>query len=185
LFEGIRTALVESEDHECPSCHRQHVVIDQINPNLFLRKHVKRWREERQQKSSYSYMSIIQPTSTVNYLSSQILEQDFDSSSTRTSELINAQNLNEVDEYDAAILAAIPQQSVALVKTAPIIIKMQPSERNQSPQPIVLTRPADMTFEDGKAPDTDQMTSRFKFFLLRNISNLYILVKRMLILNYQ
>jgi len=108
-------------------------------------------------------MSNIQPTSTVNYLSSQILEQDFDSSSIRTSELINAQNLNDVDEYDAAILAAIPQQSVPLVKTAPIIIKMQPSERNQSPQPIVLTRPADMTFEDGKAPDTDQITSRFNF----------------------
>ncbi|CAF1020088.1 unnamed protein product [Rotaria sordida] len=160
--ECIRTALVESEDHECPHCHRQHVAIDQINPNLFLRKHVNRWREERQLKSSYPYMPLPQQTSIVNYSSSQTLEQDLDSTSTRTSGLINVQNSDDVDEYDEAILSTVPQQSVVPVKTAPIVIKMQPIGRSPSPQPIVSTRPADMTFEDGKAPDTDQTTSSQK-----------------------
>jgi hypothetical protein len=160
--------LVESEDHECPHCHRQQVAIDQINPNLFLRKHVNRWREERQHKTSYSYMSTPQQTSTVNYLSSQTLEQDLDS--TRTSGLANIQNSIDIDEYDAAILPTILQQSVLPIKTAPIVIKMQPLGRSPSPQPIVSTKPADMTFEDGKAPDTDQTTSRLVFsFLFKNI----------------
>jgi len=182
-LKGIRTALVESEDHECPHCHRQHVAIDQINPNLFLRKHVNRWREERQQKSSYSYISIPSQTSTINYSLSQTLEQDLDL--TRTSGSTNIQNLNDIDEYDAAILSTISQQSVVPIKTAPIVIKMQSLGQSPSSQPIVLTRPADMTFEDGKAPDTDQTTSRFSFIFLKNIFLLRnILVKKMLILNY-
>jgi hypothetical protein len=38
---------------------------------------------------------------------------------------------------------------------------MQSTGRSSSPlQPIVSTRPADMTFEDGKAPDTDQIISK-------------------------
>jgi len=182
-LKGIRTALVESEDHECPHCHRQHVAIDQINPNLFLRKHVNRWREERQQKSSYSYISIPPQTSTINYSLSQTLEQDLDL--TRTSGSTNIQNLNDIDEYDAAILSTISQQSVVPIKTAPIVIKMQSLGQSPSSQPIVLTRPADMTFEDGKAPDTDQTTSRFSFIFLKNIFLLRnVLVKKMLILNY-
>jgi hypothetical protein len=102
-------------------------------------------------------MSMPQQTSTVNYLSSQTLEQDLDSISTRTSGLTNS---TDIDEYDAAILSTISQQSVPPVKAAPIVIKMQPLGRSPSPQPIVSTKPADMTFEDGKAPDTDQITSR-------------------------
>ncbi|CAF4633613.1 unnamed protein product [Rotaria sp. Silwood1] len=160
--ECIRTALIESEDHECPHCHRQHVAIDQINPNLFLRKHINRWREEWQHKSSYPYMPLPQQTSIVNYSSSHTLEQDLDSTSTRTSASINAQNSDDVDEYDAAIISTVPQQSVVPVKTAPIVIKMHPLGRSPSPQPIVSTKPADMTFEDGKAPDTDQTTSSQK-----------------------
>jgi len=106
-------------------------------------------------------MSIPQQTSTNNYSSSQILEQDFDLTPIRTSGSTNIQNSNDVDEYDAAILPTIAQQSVVPIKTAPIVIKMQSIGRSPSPpEPIVLTRPADMTFEDGKAPDTDQTTSR-------------------------
>ncbi|CAF3603690.1 unnamed protein product [Adineta steineri] len=138
--ECIRTALVESEDHECPQCHRQHVAIDQINPNLFLRKHVDRWREERQQKSSYSYMS----------------------TSLRTPGSINILNSNDIDEYDAALLSTVTQQSTSSIKTAPIVIKMQPLGRSRSPQSIVSTKPADMTFEDGKVSDSDQITSSEK-----------------------
>jgi hypothetical protein len=101
-------------------------------------------------------MSTTQQTSTVNYSASPTLEQDLDLTSTRTSG-----STNDLDEYDVAILSTIPQQTVAPIKTAPIVIKMQSLGRSPSPsQPIVLTRPADMTFEDGKAPDTDQTTSR-------------------------
>jgi hypothetical protein len=47
---------------------------------------------------------------------------------------------------------------------------MQSIGRSPSPpEPIVLTRPADMTFEDGKAPDTDQTTSRLIYIVLKNI----------------
>jgi hypothetical protein len=163
---------VESEDHECPhpKCHRQHVAIDQINPNLFLRKHINSWHEERQHKSSYPYMSLPQQTSTttMNYSTTQIFEHDLDLISTRTSGSTNIQNLNDVDEYDAAILSSTTQQSVASIKAAPIIIRMQPTGRSPSPQQaIVLTKPADMTFEDGKAPDTDQTTLRFIFILFK------------------
>ena len=38
---------------------------------------------------------------------------------------------------------------------------MQPHGKSQSPQPIVSTRPADMTFEDEKTTDSDQMISKF------------------------
>lgn len=116
-----------------------------------------------------------QQTSTNNYSSSQILEQDLDLTPTRTSGLTNNQNLNDIDEYDVAILPTIPQQSIVPVKTAPIVIKMQSIGRSPSPlQPLVSTKPADMTFEDGKAPDTDQTTSRllnilFKIFSFRFI----------------
>jgi hypothetical protein len=43
---------------------------------------------------------------------------------------------------------------------------MQPRGKSQSPQPIVSTRPADMTFEDEKVSDTDQIISRFVLFSL-------------------
>jgi hypothetical protein len=39
---GIRAALMESLEHECSIFHFQHVVIGQINPNLYPRNHVKR-----------------------------------------------------------------------------------------------------------------------------------------------
>jgi hypothetical protein len=84
---GIRTALIESPEHECPLCHCQHVAIDQINPNLYLRSHIKRWHE-RQNQSSYSHPS----------MSQQTFDQDFDTTST------NLPNSNEVDEYDPIIV---------------------------------------------------------------------------------
>jgi hypothetical protein len=93
---------------------------------------------------------------------SQTLDQDSDTTS------INLPNSNEVDEYDAAILSTNSQQSVLPIKTAPIIIKMQPRVKSQSPpQPIVSTRPADMTFEDEKISDSDQIiTSKFVYLFI-------------------
>lgn len=137
--------MIESPDHECPRCHSQHVAIDQINPNLYVRNHVRRWHERRNQ-SSYSQLSI--PPSTA-------LEQDFDTPPS------NTQNTNETDEYDPTSTPTSSQQSVPSVK-APIIIKMQPRGKSQSPpQPFVSTRPADQTFEDEKGFDSDQIISRF------------------------
>ncbi|CAF0836459.1 unnamed protein product [Rotaria sp. Silwood1] len=141
----IRTALIESSEHECPHCHCQHVAIDQINPNLYLRNHIKRWHE-RQNQSSFSQILMSQhPTQT--------LDQDIDTTPT---------NLSNTDEYEPPILSTNSQQSSAPIKTAPIIIKMQPLAKSQSPQPIVSTRPADMTFEDEKISDIDQTTSSQK-----------------------
>jgi hypothetical protein len=54
------------------------------------------------------------------------------------------------------------QQSVPSIE-APIIIKMQPRGKSQSPQPIVSTRPADMIFEDEKGSDPGQITSKFVY----------------------
>lgn len=124
------------------------MAIDQINPNLYLRNHIKRWFEGKTQPS-YSTMSHSQPTM-------QTLDQDIDTTST------NTQNSIDVDEYDPTAI----QPPVAPVKTAPIIIKMQPHGKNQSPPPIVSTRPADMTFEDEKISDVDHIPSKFvaKYF---------------------
>ncbi|CAF0940507.1 unnamed protein product [Adineta steineri] len=144
--ECIRTALIESSEHECPSCHCQHVAIDQINPNLYLRNHIKRWHE-RQNQSSYSHPSAPQQT----------LDQDSETTS------INTPNLNEIDEFDTAILSTTnSHQHVTSVKSAPIIIKMQPRGKSQSPPPLVSTRPADMTFEDEKTSDSNHITSSQK-----------------------
>jgi hypothetical protein len=154
---GIRTALIESPEHECPLCHCQHVAIDQINPNLYLRSHIKRWHE-RQNQSSYSHPS----------MSQQTFDQDFDTTST------NLPNSNEVDEYDPTVVSTTSQPSVPSVK-APIIIKMQPRGKSQSPQPIVSTRPADMTFEDGKGSDSEQITSRFVYLAVLNSNEIYFI----------
>ncbi|CAF3558256.1 unnamed protein product [Rotaria socialis] len=136
----IRTALIESSEHECPHCHCQHVAIDQINPNLYLRNHIKRWYEGQNQ-SSYSNLSQSQH-------SAHTLDQDVDTTPT------SHQSSNDVDEYDPTT----PQQPVVPIKTAPIIIKMQSLGKAQSPPPppIVSTRPADMTFEDEKTSEIDQ-----------------------------
>ena len=131
-FEGIRNALIESEDHECPHCHRQYVPIDQINPNLFLRKHVERWRESTHCSTSF-------PTQ----LSLPLLDEDIDSNT-------------DFDEFDVAILPAIVQP----IQTGPIVIRIQPSTRVTSPQPTVTTQSADLTFEDGKTSEQDRMTNK-------------------------
>ena len=149
--KGIRTALIESPDHECPSCHTQHVAIDQINPNLFLRNHIKRWHESQNQ--SY-YPQSTAPSASV--------DQDSEATS------INRSNSNETDEYDTAVLSTNSQPAVSSAKTAPIIIKMQ--LKSQSPPlPIVANRPADVPSQSEKPVDSDPTVSRlvnyFGFFL--------------------
>lgn len=148
LSKGIRTALIESPDHECPHCHCQHVAIDQINPNLYLRNHIRRWHE-RQNQSSYSHSSMPQST----------LDQDFESTSA------NLPTSNEAEEYDPTVVSTSSQQSISAIK-APIVIKMQQRGKSQSPpQPVVSTRPADLTFEDEKGLDSDQVASRSHYFI--------------------
>jgi hypothetical protein len=44
---------------------------------------------------------------------------------------------------------------------------MQPRGKSQSPQPpIISTRPAELTFEDEKVSDLDQITSRFVYLII-------------------
>lgn len=44
---------------------------------------------------------------------------------------------------------------------------MQSRGKSQSPpQPIVSTRPAELTFEDEKGSDSDQITSRFVYLFI-------------------
>ncbi|CAF1236897.1 unnamed protein product, partial [Adineta ricciae] len=156
LFEGIRTALIESEEHECPHCHRQHVPIGQINPNLFLRKHINNWLEEQQRKSSCPYKS------TVNYSSPSIIDKDLDPSAIQSS---TNQSSNDVetndeddDDEDDTTKTSLQIKPQPTVKTAPIVIRMQPLRRDQSP-PIASTKQTDTTLEDGKkSVDTDQPT---------------------------
>ena len=161
---------MESEEHECPYCHRQQVAIDHINPNLFLRKYVNRWYEDRQQTSFYPYFSLPQQTSTKTFASA------------------NTQNLDNIDEFDVAILPTSAQLSSVPVKTAPIVIRMQPTGHNLSPpRTTIVTKPADMTFEDGKATESDSTTPRLVFFTrIRTKSiRIFVLVKKRLILNHR
>lgn len=154
-ISGIRNALIESPDHKCPHCERLHVAIDQINPNLFLRNHVNRWRE-RQNQMSYSHLLPSQPTPLK-------IDLDLDPSLKKSSEMSSDPN----DEYETALLSSNlePQPSAGPGKNAPIVIKMQPMAKGSSPPPaappILTTRPADFTFEDEKTTDSTQTTSRF------------------------
>ena len=43
---GIRLLLLESDNHECPSCHEQNVSPDNLIPNRFLRLSVDKFRKE-------------------------------------------------------------------------------------------------------------------------------------------
>ncbi|CAF3560671.1 unnamed protein product [Rotaria sp. Silwood1] len=87
---------------------------------------------------------------------SQTLDQDSDKTPT------NLRNSNDNDEYDPDIPSTNSQQSTTSIKTSPIVIKIQPHGKSQSTQPIISTRPADMTFEDEKISDSDQITSSQK-----------------------
>lgn len=43
---GIRHSLLESEDHECPSCHEKSVSPDTLIPNRYLRNSVAKFKNE-------------------------------------------------------------------------------------------------------------------------------------------
>ncbi|CAF0811234.1 unnamed protein product [Didymodactylos carnosus] len=141
--ECVRTSLVESEEHECPSCHRQHVPIDQINPNLFLRNHVQRWLSEKQQQQKYALPSSYSVSTTIS-----TSDPDFDLALTTS------------NESDFDVLGGSSQQQSTVQATKNVLttkstttITNQQVKKSPSPQPIFATRPADMTFEDGKQPD--------------------------------
>lgn len=139
--ECIRNALLESDDFECPHCHRQSVAMDEINPHLLLRKHVDRWREEQQQKiSTFSYTSI--PTVTTTNVDESI------------------SNIDDFVQSEFDFHSSIPQQpstTLVSIPTGPIVIKMQTSTQLVSSS-IVNTQPSDVILEDDKAPETNQVT---------------------------
>jgi len=143
--ECIRTALIESSDHECPMCHCQHVAIDQINPNLYLRNHIKRWHE-RQNQSVYSHVSLPQQA---------IEPADVDSSSTT-----NLSNENE--EYDPTNVTSSSARPAVKV---PIVIKMQPRGETPSPPSIgtlMFKEEKDSDFERTTTPPKDEPTDSFR-----------------------
>ena len=147
---GIRTALIESPDHKCPHCDRSYVAIDQINPNLFLRNHVNRWLG-RQNQLAYSHLIPSQSTG---------MKIDLELDSTKRTADFSSE---PVDEFDAALLStnSEPQLVAVPMKNEPIVIKMHPMSKSQSPPPPLLsTRPADLAFEDEKTTDSSQTTSR-------------------------
>lgn len=59
LFAGVRTALLESEDNECPDCNEKGSSPGSLIPNRFLRNSVNSFKNEtgynkpRQQKSKF------------------------------------------------------------------------------------------------------------------------------------
>ncbi len=70
-----------------------------------------------------------------------------------------------MEEYDPVVASTNSQQSVPTIK-APIVIKMQPRGKSQSPpQPMISTQPANLTFEDEKGSDSDQIPSRFVYLI--------------------
>jgi hypothetical protein len=57
LFVGIRTVLLESEDHECPDCKEKDVSPDTLIPNRFLRNNVNNFKNE----TGYNKSTVRQP----------------------------------------------------------------------------------------------------------------------------
>lgn len=118
--ECIRTALIESDKHQCPNCHRQHVPIDQIEPNLPLRKCVSNWLEDRQRKISYpniaaSRSPLVYPTVS------------------KPSRMDSQESDQSEDNREVVPHVAPPKP----VKTAPIIIRMQRQEEEEDqPTPV-------------------------------------------------
>lgn len=59
-YVGVRTALLESEDNECPDCNEKGSSPGSLIPNRFLRNSVNAFKNEtgyikpRQPKSKYS-----------------------------------------------------------------------------------------------------------------------------------
>lgn len=143
------------------------MAIDQINPNLFLRNHVNRWRE-RQNQLSYSHLISSQTTG---------MKVDLEFDSTKRSTEFSS---DQIDEFDAALVSTKSEHQTTTIpiKNAPIVIKMQPMSKSQSPPPppvnVLSTRPADLTFEEEKITDCSQNTSRFGFFLRFRKQNFFI-----------
>jgi hypothetical protein len=46
VVSGIRTVLLDSEDHECPDCKEKDVSPDTLIPNRFLRNNVNNFKNE-------------------------------------------------------------------------------------------------------------------------------------------
>jgi hypothetical protein len=57
LYSGIRTVLLESEDHECPDCKEKDVSPDTLIPNRFLRNNVNNFKNE----TGYNKSTVRQP----------------------------------------------------------------------------------------------------------------------------
>lgn len=91
-----------------------------------------------------------------------MIDKDLDPLAIRssTNQSSNDEDDDDVDDDDNTAKTNLPTKPQPTVKTAPIVIRMQPLRRDQSP-PIPSTKPSDAILEDGKeSVDTDQTTSR-------------------------
>ncbi|CAF0948852.1 unnamed protein product [Didymodactylos carnosus] len=143
---GVRTRLIESEENECPSCHRQNVIIDQINPNLFLRSHVQRWFSENQQQRQKYTLPSYSSSTTVN-----ASDPDFDLALTK----LNEHYYDDMESSPQHMSSAVQATTTALKTKSSIVTADQQIKKSSLPQQttVFATRPADMTFEDGKQQD--------------------------------
>lgn len=58
---GIRTTLLESEDHECPDCHEKEISPGTLIPNRFLRNAVANFKNETGYHKRITYRNALQP----------------------------------------------------------------------------------------------------------------------------
>lgn len=60
IFVGIRTTLLESEDHECPDCHEKEISPGTLIPNRFLRNSVANFKNETGYHKRITYRNAVQ-----------------------------------------------------------------------------------------------------------------------------
>lgn len=70
LFTGIRTKLIESEQHECPSCHAVNQSPDSLLPNRYLRNLVLRFKSNSKNSNSNANVPTENSVSSVPHSSS-------------------------------------------------------------------------------------------------------------------
>lgn len=60
IILGIRTTLLESEDHECPDCNEKEISPGTLIPNRFLRNSVSNFKNETGYHKRITYRNAVQ-----------------------------------------------------------------------------------------------------------------------------
>jgi hypothetical protein len=140
--------LIESQDRQCPYCKRQNVVIDQLNPNLSLRSCVTHWRE-KQNHLSYSHIPM-EPS----------MSNKSDAESENMTKRSTDSPVDSADEKEMNSPQIDTETSAVPMKTGPIIIKMQPLRKSQSPLPFNnINQSMEARFDEEKSNDSEPIAS--------------------------